>query len=164
MTNPPVFLEGFARPTLILHAILGVTAVGAATHLAVYALFALRGRAGSGLRRFAWLAPALAVPQFAVGLCLYPVYRLRVRVEDFDKNAPFVAQLFDLKEHLAAIGLALLIAAAVLARIVSRRTSEGGRSDFAPALAAVSGSSAALLWAVAILGLYVTARHPVGMP
>jgi hypothetical protein len=154
----PVLFEGAARPLLIAHAILGFTAVGAVTHLAVYAVLALRGRALAGLRRFSWLAPASVLPQFALGLLLYPAYRVRVRLPDLDRNAPHVAQLFDFKEHLAAVGLALVIAAAVLAR------NDRPAGGFRPALAALSVSAAALMWAVAILGLYVTARHPVGMP
>lgn len=153
-----VLLEGAARPLLIAHAVLGFTAVGAATHLAVYAVLALRGRALAGLRRFSWIAPAAVLPQFALGLLLYPVYRVRVRLPDLDRNAPHVAQLFDFKEHLAAVGLALVVAAALLAR--AGRPADGFRA----ALAALSVSGAALIWAVAILGLYVTARHPVGMP
>src|SRR5207302_8655126 len=85
--------EGRAvRALLLVHAVLGFTAVFAATHLAVYALLAARRGAGSGLRRFSWIAPAAALPQFALGLILYPAYRLRVRLPDLDKNAPRVAQ------------------------------------------------------------------------
>jgi hypothetical protein len=156
-----VLLEQAARPLLLLHAVLGFTAVFAATHLAVYALLTLRGRGLSGLRRFSWIAPAAAAPQFALGLLLYPAYRVHVRAADLDRSAPFVAQLFDLKEHLAALGVVLVLAAAAIARAALRN--DGG-PDLRPAAAALSSSGAALLWAVALLGLYVTARHPVGAP
>src|SRR5438128_1212200 len=78
-----------------------------------------RARALRALRRFSWIAPAVVVPQFALGLLLYPTYRVRVRLPDLDKNAPHVAQLFDFKEHLAAVGLALILASALLARSVA---------------------------------------------
>lgn len=162
MIAAQVLLEGVARPLLILHAIVGFAAVASATHLAVHACLSLRNRGASGLRRFAVIAPACAVPQFALGLLLYPAYRMRVRLPDFDRNAPLVAQLFDFKEHLAAIGVVLVIAAALLARGLSKEPQ--GAPDLRPALAAVSTAGAALMWMVAVLGLYVTARHPVGMP
>jgi hypothetical protein len=156
-----VLLEQAARPLLLLHAVLGFAAVFSATHLAVYALLALRGRSGSGLRRFSWIAPAAVAPQFALGLLLYPAYRVHVRAADLDQSAPFVAQLFDFKEHLALLALVLVLGAALLARLGFR---SADAAALRPALAALSTSGAALLWVVALLGLYVTARHPVGSP
>ena len=157
-----VLLERAARPLLLLHAVLGFAAVFSATHLAVYALLALGGRGLSGLRRFSWIAPAAVAPQFALGLLLYPAYRVHVRAAHLDRTAPFVAQLFDFKEHLALLGLVLVIGAALLARLGFRNA--GDAAGLRPALAALSSSGAVLLWAVALLGLYVTARHPVGSP
>ncbi len=156
-----VLLERHARALLLVHAVLGFAAVFSATHLAAYALLALRGKGASGLRRFSWIAPLLVAPQFALGLALYPAYRVHVRAADFDRNAPFVAQLFDFKEHLAFLGLILVLGAALLSRFTLREPNDTG---LRPALAALSCSGAVLLWAVALLGLYVTARHPLGSP
>ena len=160
-----VLLERAARPLLLLHAVLGFAAVFSASHLAVYSVLALRGRSASGLRglrRFSWIAPAAVAPQFALGLLLYPAYRVQVRAADLDRNAPFVAQLFDFKEHLALLALVLVLGAALLARLIFR--DDANATNLRPALAALSSAGAALLWAVALLGLYVTARHPVGSP
>jgi hypothetical protein len=159
-----VLLEGLARPLLLAHAVLGFTAVGAATHLAVYALLAVRGRSLKGLQRFAWIAPASVIPQFGLGLLLYPAYRIHVRAADFDKNAPHLTQLFDFKEHLAAVGLALVVGGALLARGVARQEPAGAPSGLRGAIAALAVSGASLIWIVALVGLYVTARHPVGPP
>jgi hypothetical protein len=178
--DPPaaglVVFESIARPLLLVHAVVGFTAVGTATHFAAYAVIgALRGGAAAQLRRFSTLAPAALAAQALLGFALYPTYRVRVRLGDLDRTAPAVAQLFDLKEHLAALALALVAAAAVAARAGGRARAGAGTSApgalaaiSAPAglrtwaVAALSASGAALVWAAAIIGLYVTARHPVG--
>jgi hypothetical protein len=92
------------------------------------------------------------VAQAACGLAIYPAYRVRVRAADFDLHAPAVAQLFDFKEHLAALALALVVGAAL-----------AGRREEEPRwpLAAVSCTGAAFLWVATVIGLYVTARHPL---
>ncbi len=141
------------RAVLLLHAILGFTAVFAATHHAAHAVLAARGTPQvRALTRFGWIAPAAVIAQAIAGLVLYPAYRLQVRAADFDRHAPVVAQLFDFKEHLSALALALVVAAAL-----------AGRNDARPRwpLAALSCTGAAFLWTAAILGLYVTARHAV---
>ena len=151
-----LLFEGAARPLLILHAVLGFTAVFAGTHHAAHAVLSALGRQQlRALRRFGWIAPLSVVAQALCGLAIYPVYRVRVRAADLERSAPIVVQLFDFKEHLAALALVLVIAAAL-----------AGRKPDAPPqtrwpVAALSCSGAAFLWAAAIIGLYVTARHPV---
>ena len=155
----PVVFESVARPLLLVHAVVGFAAVGTATHFAAYAVIgALRGSTTAQLRRFSALAPAALAAQALLGFALYPTYRVRVRLGDLDRTAPAVAQLFDLKEHLAALALALVAAAAV----ATRAGAKGNLRTWA--VAALSTSGATLVWAAAIIGLYVTARHPVGGP
>ena len=160
-----LLFESLARPLLLLHATLGFTSVGATTHLAVYSWLAARGhRHSAALRRFGWLAPAAVITQVLVGLVLYPTYRVRVRALHLDREAPVVAQLFDFKEHLAALSVALVLGAALVARL---RPDEGAGehgAQVAKATAALSITGAALVWTVALIGLYVTSVHPVGMP
>jgi len=161
-----VLLEGAARPLLIAHAVLGLAAVGASTHLAAYAVLAARGRHVRALRRFTVIAPAVVVPQFILGLLLYPAYRVHVRLADFDRTAPILSQLFDFKEHLAAIALAVVCAASVAGRLATPKAAATDEAMVASArwsVAALATAGAALIWTVALLGLYVTARHPVGM-
>jgi hypothetical protein len=141
------------RALLIWHAVLGFTALFAATHHAVHAVLAALGRAQDrALRRLGWIAPAAVLLEAACGLAIYPAYRVQVRAADFDLNAPVLAQLFDFKEHLAALALPLVIGAAL-----------AGRRNEEPRwpLAAVSCTGAAFLWTAAVIGLYVTARHPL---
>jgi hypothetical protein len=142
------------RALLLAHAVLGFAAVFSGTHQAAHAVVSALGRPQRrALRRFAFIAPAAVIAQAACGLAIYPAYRVRVRA-DFDLHAPMVAQLFELKEHFAALALALVIAA-----------SAAGGFDRRPEarwpIAALSCVGAALLWTAAVIGLYVTARHPL---
>jgi hypothetical protein len=139
----------------MLHAILGFTAVMAVSHHAAHAVLAALGRPQArALKRFGWIAPASVIAQALCGLALYPVYRVRVRAADLERSAPFVVQLFDFKEHLSALALALVIAAALAGR---QEQPAGARWP----VAALSCTGAAFLWTAAVIGLYVTARHPV---
>ncbi len=153
----PPFLQDAARFTLILHAVVGMAAVGAATHLATYSIGLWRGKEPWRwhVRLFGLIVPILFLSQFAIGLLLYPVYRVTVRVPYLDVKAPLVSALFDIKEHCAALAVPLLIVASLLAR---RPAAKDVRRI--GALLAVVG--AALVWLVALLGLYVTSYRAVG--
>lgn len=156
-----VLFEESARPLLITHAVLGFAAVFAATHHAVSSFLAASGRLVRGqLQRFGWMAPAAILAQAAFGLALYPAYRVRVRFADLEQTAPRVVQLFDLKEHFAALALALVVGASLAGRALPPKPPIAE----ARSIAALSGCGAALVWAAALIGLYVTARHPVGAP
>lgn len=142
------------RALLLAHAVLGFAAVFTGTHQAAHAVVSALGRPQRrALRRFAFLAPAALIAQAVCGLAIYPAYRMRVRA-DLDLHAPVVAQLFELKEHFAALALALVIAASAAGGFDQRREARWP-------IAAISCAGAALLWTAAILGLYVTARHPL---
>ena len=152
-----MIFESIARPMLVLHAIVGFTAVFSTTHHAAYSLLSALGRQNQrALRRFGWIAPSALIVQVLLGLALYPTYRVRVRAADFEHNAPFFTQLFDFKEHLAALSLALVIPAALAARIKELPSKEARWS-----IAALSCTGALFVWTAAVLGLCVTAKHPV---
>jgi hypothetical protein len=81
-----VFLEGLARPLLVLHAILGAAVVAVSTHLAVWTHKALFGhRRLAGLRWLAAVGLGLFSTQFVLGNLIYPAYKVRVRAEYFDQ-------------------------------------------------------------------------------
>lgn len=153
-----ILFEGTAKPLLLAHAVFAFAAVFASTHHAAHAVLSALGRLQQReLRRFGWIAPACLVAQALLGLAIYPVYRVRVRAPDFDRNAPAVAQLFDFKEHLAALALALVIAAAIAG--TAQRREQPGAERWTVATLSVGG--AAMLWTATLIGLYVTARHSV---
>ena len=159
-----VLLEGLGRPLLLVHAVTGMAATFATTHHAVYAWLSARGPRRAGpLRRFGWIAPLLVSLQILLGLLLYPNYRVRVRAAHLDHEAPFVVQLFDFKEHLAALALVLVVGAALAGRQPPvADPAESGKVAWATA--ALSITAAALVWTAALIGLYVTSVHPVGLP
>lgn len=72
-----------ARWLLILHAVLAVALVGAATHWLIWLVRLVRGQPGRirSVRRFAIIAMSLYVATMAVGLALYPTYKARVKLE-----------------------------------------------------------------------------------
>lgn len=150
-----LLFERSARALLVLHAVLGFAAVFAVTHHAAHAVLSAAGRAQvRELRRFGWIAPLTLLAQELCGLALYPVYRVRVRAADLERSAPALVQLFDLKEHLSALALALVVAAAVAGRA-------GQEPPGRWPVAALSCAGAAFVWIAAVIGLFVTARHAV---
>jgi hypothetical protein len=111
---------------------------------------------GRALRRFGWIAPLALFAQVLLGLSMYPTYRVAVRMNDFDRTAPMFSQLFDLKEHLAALSLALVLVAAIAGRFTDSNSKETRWP-----IAALSTIGALFVWIVAVIGLTVTARHPL---
>ena len=164
----PIFLEAAARGLLVLHATVGFTAVLSCTHHAVYAFLSARGpKRAPQLLRFGWIAPLALGVQVFLGLILYPTYRVHVRGEHFDKEGQqALSQLFDLKEHSAALACALMLSAVIAGRVYARHDTleDPLRKQIPRGIAALSISGAALVWLTALIGLYITARHPVGMP
>jgi len=169
----PIFLEAAARGLLVLHATVGFTAVLSCTHHAVYAFLSVRGpKRAPQLLRFGWIAPLALGVQVLLGLVLYPTYRVRVRDAHFDKEGPqWLAQLFDFKEHSAALACALMLCAVIVGRSYARDATladksggEPARKQIARGIAALSISGSLLVWVTALIGLYITARHPLGMP
>ena len=153
----PVFLQGEAPGWLLFHAVAGFAAVGAVTHLATYTIGLARGREPWRWRTrlFGLVVPCCFALAFALGLALYPLWRVQVRALVLDLKAPVIGSLFELKEHLAALALPLVVGAAVLARKPAAR-----EVRWMAASLAVLG--AVLVWTVALLGLYVTAARAVG--
>src|SRR5690242_8838691 len=102
---------------LILHGLLAVTLLGALTHQALsVAPMATRGGPRSFLGRFRSVnSAAYATPIVVLfvltaigGSLLYPQYRTDVRPALEDLQLQYANGVFEIKEHLAAIGLGLL--------------------------------------------------------
>ncbi len=88
--------ETAARWLLVLHTILGVSAVGAATHLVVWMWRYRRGEFSRhrAVRRFAIIAFVLHALGFLVGNVAYPTYRVEVRAA-YLENAGAVSRRAD---------------------------------------------------------------------
>jgi hypothetical protein len=88
-----VLTESAARWILVLHTIVGVAAVGAATHLVVYLRRYLRGQSGRRrtVLRFAWLVLALQIGAFTAGNVMYPTYKVQVRAAYLENASAITA-------------------------------------------------------------------------
>ncbi len=100
---------------LIVHGLLAVLLLGAVTHQALAALWPTRDGASmiSRFRRVS--APVytntvviIFVITFIIGAVIYPAYRLNVRTYLQDYRMFWAEGAFEIKEHLAAMGLFLL--------------------------------------------------------
>ncbi len=174
-----MFLELLARPLLIAHALLGGTLVALTTHHLIW-IIRSRGARRSGEPRFAFLASVFFSLAFLFGASLYPTYRVRVRAELLESPAaqaaelaarhlerpathevpvtwPRVVRLFDLKEHLVALGLLSSLALWWTSRRVS--PSDAPSRRFYLALASFT---CATTWAGALIGLYTASIRAVG--
>ena len=101
---------------LIVHGLMAVALLGAITHQ-LTAFLAGRGARGSGfLARYAAVRPerftraiiVLFVLTVGLGATLYPAYRVDVRIPFEEMSLGWAVGLFELKEHLAGLGLGTL--------------------------------------------------------
>jgi hypothetical protein len=101
---------------LILHGLMAVALLGAVTHQALSVVRSAPTSRTSFVERFRGVAPQSYTNAIVIlfivtsigGALLYPKYRLDVRptLEDLDLRA--ANGVFEVKEHLAAVGLGLL--------------------------------------------------------
>jgi hypothetical protein len=115
MTAPHIFLQEWARPLLVLHALFGLASLGVSTQLAGVAVNLYRGRKFDRLMRlYARLLAGLYSAAFVGGLLLYPHYRVHVRGWYLDRYEPWASNLFDVKENLATLAIPLGLAVVAL--------------------------------------------------
>ena len=144
---PRVFLDGFAKPLLVLHALAGFALCGACTHQAVVAVQLLRGRTHLGrlARIYAQIVGGLFSLAFGIGLLMYPHYRYHVRGLYLDRYEPWASNLFDMKENLLALGLPI----AVMLFAIGRKFDPREEKVLIPWFAA----SSLALWALVTFGV-----------
>lgn len=156
---PRVFLEGWAKPLLVLHALCAFGLFGACTHQAVVAVALLRGKLHLGrlARIYAQVTGALFAAAFSLGLLMYPHYRYHVRGLYLDRYAPGTSNLFDMKENLLALGLPL----ALVLFAVGRRFEPREEAQVVPVFAVCAISLWALVAFGVVSGLLVTSVRGV---
>src|SRR3954463_787320 len=101
---------------LIMHGLLAVALLGAITHQTASAWLPARKQAGSFGGRFRGVTAAgysnaivvLYVCTFVLGAIIYPEFRISIRGVLEELDTPAVMGSFELKEHFAVVGLALL--------------------------------------------------------
>ncbi len=94
---------------------------------------------------------------FVIGSLIYPTYRYHVRALYLDRHAVWAANLFDIKESFASIGLPLAIGAFLLSRVMDPREDRPMLSGYA---VFVFGTTA-IVWFNVISGLLITMEKGV---
>lgn len=101
---------------LIVHGLLAIALLGAITHQTISVWLPARKPAGSFVGRFRAVGAAsytnaittLYVCTFLLGAVIYPEFRVSIRGVLEELEVPAVMGSFELKEHFAVVGLALL--------------------------------------------------------
>jgi hypothetical protein len=155
---PEIFLDGAARLLVLLHAAAAIVLIGATTHHAIVAIGYLRGKPKLRLGRiYAAIIAASYAITFAFGLLVYPAFRYHTRALYLDRYERWAANLFDMKENFAALGIPLVIAIFVLSRRMNPtedRLLVGPYVGFALI-------TAAIVWFNVIAGLLITMTRGV---
>ena len=104
-----VFLEGLYEVLLLAHLLATIVLVGAMTHNLLCVIGYLRGRfARQNLElRYVKVSLLAYIVVYIFGVLIYPAFRIYIRGDYFDPQLPWATGLFEVKEHWAAIGLAL---------------------------------------------------------
>jgi hypothetical protein len=106
----------FWTTLLIVHGLLAVALLGAITHQAVAVWLPVRAPAGSFVARFravpgisyVWAIIVLYVLTFIIGAWIYTQYRFTARLALEQLRFFKTVGVFEMKEHLATIGLIML--------------------------------------------------------
>jgi|ERR1700722_4463075 hypothetical protein len=101
---------------LILHGLVAVALLGAITHQSVSLFRRRQVRSGSFVDRYTGVSQktftiavlCLYPAGLILGAIIYPAYRLNVRIPFEEMSLGWAVGLFELKEHFAGIGLAIL--------------------------------------------------------
>ncbi len=151
---PHPFLEGLARPLLVVHALLAVATLGSSAHLAVLGVLLLwKKRAPARLVRVhARVLAAVYAATFSLGLVIYPAFRVLVRGLVLDRDAAWASNAFDFKEAIVLAGLPV-VAALFFA---GRRFELPRDREAAPFIGALGVSAGVLVLVAAVVGLVVT--------
>ena len=102
-----IWAENAALPFLLLHLGISVILLGAITHHAIRVLRGTETVTRHGARYARWTVVTYALSVLS-GAVVYPAFRYYCRYLLFDAHLRGVTATFEIKEHLAALGLALL--------------------------------------------------------
>ncbi len=155
---PSLFLAGLARVIVLVHAAAAIVLVGAATHHALVALGYLRGVFKVRLAKiYAATVAVTWLVTFVLGLLSYPTFRYSARALYLDRYEPWASNLFDLKEHTAALGVPFVLGVLALSRVIDPKQDRG----LARAYIAMTVLVAAIVWFDVFSGLAITMARGV---
>lgn len=103
--------ESASKWLLFFHFLTAVIAGGCAGHLGwqLYAYVSGKRDDLSLASLHAMITSVSYTMCFVLGMLIYPVFRVKVRYEYFDRALPWATGLFEIKEHFASIGLAVIL-------------------------------------------------------
>ena len=154
-----IFLAALGRRLTIVHALSAMALLGVATHQAVVAVRAWRGRLNPRLARLYGALGALAAAvTVALGAAVYPAYRYYVRGLYLDHCDVPTSKLFDMKEDFAVLALLLTVVVWLVGRGLERQSPRAHFQVYAGASLAL----AVLVWFNSLSGLLITLAR--GMP
>jgi hypothetical protein len=104
-----VFLEAFYEILLLAHLFATFVLVGSMTHNLLIVFSYLHGRFSRQKleKLYAKVSLWAYVIVYVIGALIYPAFRVYIRGSYFDPKIPWATGLFEVKEHWAAVGLAL---------------------------------------------------------
>lgn len=156
-TPGTIFLEAWGRPLLVLHALLAILLLGSTTHNVLLTVPYLWGKVRKvKLEKLYVKVMTVAYGlTFALGAIVYPNYRYHVRDQYFDAKAPWASNLFDIKEHWAGVGLALMLSYLVLSLVMDPKRDR----SLVLIYVFLSVSLATIVWFALISGLVITSAR-----
>ena len=116
-----LFLEEIARPLLSFHMFISLIAL-AALGFSAYLMYKQNAIDWNSGVKAAWLGTLAYIASFFLGLVIYPVFRVNVRANYFDKSLQWATAIFEIKEHVAA--LSFFAALALMALLLSLKKNE----------------------------------------
>jgi hypothetical protein len=151
------FEDSIFRPVLLVHAVVGFSALAVALHLLVAVWRARRRGSLAGAHLHAGLLVALQVAALVTGALVYPAFRVHVRAAFMDATAPTLTGLFEIKEHWGVI--AAFAAWATWRRL--RGSAAPPPEGLSPHVALVTAQVLATAWAT-LLGLWLVSTRALG--
>ena len=157
-----ILFESWSRGLLLLHLLAAVAALGAGIHLVCRAMTRWRGAPPkAGLERLHTTTLLISYNLcWLLGAVIYPTFRVRVRADLLDPQYPWASGLFELKEHLATIGLVCVWCLWLLVR--SLATSEPDDRRMQPLVIGLVAILLTILVYNAGTGWYLTCLKAVG--
>jgi hypothetical protein len=149
-----VFLETLYIPLLLVHLFLTFLLVGGLTHNLLCVKDYVRGKFGRERLELRYLKVSfwayLAV--YLLGALIYPAYRIYVRRDYFDPHVPWATGLFEVKEHWAAVGLALFFGYYLLRRSFRPSEEQEKLWLYVPLTVLLN----VIVWYVVVVGCWLT--------
>ena len=150
-----VFLENCYELLMLVHLFATFVLIGSMTHNLLCVVKYLQGKFGRAKQELRYLKWSLSsyIFVYVIGAIIYPAFRVYIRGEVFDPLLPWATGLFEVKEHWAALGLAIFAVYYFLRKNFDpKQEKEKLRYLYAPLCMILN----IILWYTVIVGCYLT--------